>query len=248
MKYRYPLLALFVLAAWYGLSWWAGGALVPPPHETAQTMWSLLLKVDTWRNLMITFFRGCSGLLMAFVLGTLIGIVCGLQRWIMDLLSPLVSAVQACPTIIWITLLMVWAGVGSVVPIVAIFVATFPVFFVNAAQGTGAVDRRLFAMARLYRVPRMRRLKQVVLPGIRPYILAGLSYALGICWKVAATAEFIGSSSGVGARIYWAFRFLEMPQLFCWAILLMLFGVLLEAGLIRPLRQKARHLPGEVDE
>jgi ABC-type nitrate/sulfonate/bicarbonate transport system permease component len=248
VKFRYLLLVLIVLLAWYGLSGWAGSALVPTPHETARTMWGLLLKAETWRNLLITFFRGCSGLLMAFVLGSLAGVVCGLRRWVMDLLSPLVSAVQACPTIIWITLLMVWAGVGSVVPIIAIFVTTFPVFFVNAAQGTAAVDRRLFEMARLYHVPPTRRLKQVVLPGIRPYILAGLSYALGICWKVAATAEFIGSSSGVGARIYWAFRFLEMPQLFCWAILLMLFGVLLEAGLIRPLRQQSGHMPGEADK
>jgi NitT/TauT family transport system permease protein len=139
---------------------------------------------------------------------------------------------------------MVWVGIGSLVPVAAIFVATFPVLFLNTAEGVSALDRRLFLMARLYHVPRRRVLRRIIVPGIYAYLLAGFSFALGICWKVTATAEFIGSSSGIGSEIYWSFRYLDMPRLFAWAVVLVTFGVVLERLIIRPMRrsvQRRRH-------
>jgi ABC-type nitrate/sulfonate/bicarbonate transport system permease component len=122
-----------------------------------------------------------------------------------------------------------------------VFLATAPVLFLNAAQGTAALDRRLLLMARVYRVPRLTVLRQIILPGIAPYLLAGFSFALGVCWKVTSTAEFIGSASGVGAQIYWAYRLLDMPRLFAWAFVLIGVGMLLEVRVIRPLRRKVQH-------
>jgi NitT/TauT family transport system permease protein len=229
---------LLVLAFWTLMSWIAGSALVPTPWETVQEMVALLGQGQSWRHILITFFRGTAGLSLAGALALLIGIPCGLSRRAMDILSPVVFAIQACPAIIWIALLMVWVGIGSLVPVAAIAVSTFPALFLNVAQGVASLDRRLFVMAGVYRVSPRRILRRIILPGISSHALAGFSYALGVCWKVTATAEFIGSASGVGAQIYWAYRFLDMPRLFCWAIILIGFGVLLEIRLIQPLRRR----------
>ncbi len=227
-----------VLLLWTLASWLAGPALVPTPWETGREMAVLLAEPASWKHLLITFFRGSLGLAMGAAVALALGIPCGRSRAAMNLMSPIVAAIQACPAIIWISLLMVWVGVGSLVPVVAIGLSAFPALFLNIAQGMASLDPRFFAMARVYRVPRRRVLADIAFQGIASHALAGFAYALGISWKVTATAEFIGSGSGVGSRLYWAYRFLDMPRLFCWAILLVGFGVFVDAALVKPLRRR----------
>lgn len=118
--------------------------------------------------------------------------------------------------------------------------ATFPVLFINVSHGTAELDRGLLEMARVYRLPPGRVLFDIILPGTSRYALAAFSFALGITWKVTATAEFFGSGTGIGARIYWAYRQLDMPVLFAWTTVIIPIGMGLETGLIQPLRQGVR--------
>jgi len=57
---------------------------------------------------------------------------------------------------------------------------------------------------------------------------------------VAATAEFFGSGTGIGARIYWAYRQLDMPLLFAWTAVIVAIGLVLDVGVIHPLRHGVR--------
>jgi NitT/TauT family transport system permease protein len=154
----------------------------------------------------------------------------------MSLLSPIVAALQACPPILWISLLLVWSGQGNSVPLGVVFASVFPPLFANIAQGAASLDQRLFDMAKVHMVGRIKVLRHIIWPGVYPYLIAGLSYALGACWKITAVAEFLGSSDGMGSRLYWSYRMLELTQLFSWALLLVTMGMFLEILVVRPLR------------
>jgi NitT/TauT family transport system permease protein len=110
---------------------------------------------------------------------------------------------------------------------------------VNTVQGTQAIDRRLFSMMQLYQVSWFSGLTKVVLPGIQSFSAAAISYALGISWKVATTVEFIGSTRGAGAQIYWAYRGLDMPRLFSWGILIISLGLVVDHFVAGPLRKRS---------
>jgi NitT/TauT family transport system permease protein len=228
---------LCMLACWFALAAYANSTLLPSPWAVAKEMGRLITEQGAYRHLLISFFRGVTGLALALIFGILAGVFCGLKKTRMEIISPLVSALQGCPTIVWVSLLMVWVGIGSVVPIVAIAVATFPVIFLNVAHGVSALDKRLLVMSRLYHAGPMRTLRDIVFPGISSYLLAGFAFSASICWKVASTAEFIGSESGVGSQIYWAYHDLNIPRLFCWALILIVFALALDAWLIKPLQQ-----------
>lgn len=232
---------LFWLALWAVLATVLGSALLPTPWATAVELGRMAAEFSCWHDLALTLARILVALTLATLSGVVGGVLCGLWPRAMDLLAPLVAALQACPAIVWISLLMVWVGLGSIVPITAIFIAAFPVLFLNTAQGVAALNARYFDLARVYRVPWPRRLRVLILRGSAPYLVAGLSFALGVCWKVAATAEFIGSGSGVGAALYWSYRRLDLPRLFGWMTVLILLGVALEVGLIRGLRRRFGH-------
>ncbi|MCW7754337.1 ABC transporter permease subunit [Desulfobotulus sp. H1] len=228
---------LFLL--WTSLSWIMGSHLVPSPLETGLCLAAMSLDGNTWIHITITVFRGVSAISITLGLALLTGIPAGLSQKTMSLITPLVAALQATPPILWITLIMIWAGTGSTVPIFVVLASLFPPLFFTIANGVASLDTRLFKMARIHGVKKGRIAKDLILRGIQPNLLAGLSFALGSCWKVTAVAEFLGSTQGIGSRIYWAYRMLEMPELFAWGCILVGMGMAIEFGLIRPMRQAA---------
>jgi len=245
-----PLLASLVIAVtlWWLCSALFGDMLLPPPMEVGAELMRMSLEPATWLNLAITVARGTAGLISAFVCALILGVAAGSNPAIMRLLNPLVAGLQSCPPIVWITLLMVWVGTGSIVPIAVVFATVFPPLFANIAQGCLSMDSRLFDMAHLYRVPRLHVLLKILLPGLTPYVLASLSYAAAASWKVTAVAEFLGSSTGIGAQIFWSYRMLEIPRLFAWASIVIVLGVTLELAVIAPLRASAETFTGKIRE
>lgn len=231
---------VILLLCWALASMLCGPALVPAPGTTALKLLTLLASQATWSHVAATLLRGLGGLALAAVAAYVLGIPCGLDPRLLEFFSPLVTAAQSCPPIVWISLVLVWVSTGSTVPIIVVFASVFPVLFINVAQGTAHLDRNLFAMARFYRVPRRRFLSQLILPGIAQSSLAAFTFALGITWKVTATAEFFGAATGIGAQIQRAFRLMDMAGLFAWTVIIIAIGLALELGLIHPLRDRAK--------
>ena len=239
MKYLRTVSSIFAIAAlWTFLSYSMGEKLFPSLAETFTALLRLFLEADASRQILITFFRVVSGLVLGCLLAVLPAIICGRRKTVMDLFSPIVFAAQGCPTIIWVSLVLIWAGAGSVVPITAIILVVFPIFFFNIAQGISSIDARLFLMARLYKLSPRRILGDILCPGVYPSLSAALSYSLGVSWRVAVTAEFISSSSGIGAQVYWAYRKLQIPELFAWTLFLVAIGVSVDFWIASPLRRK----------
>jgi NitT/TauT family transport system permease protein len=241
MALRTPLLpfafsGFLVMLAWSVVSWLAGTRLVPSPWQTIYHVCHLLGEWQSWREIAITMFRGMAGLGLAMLAALVTALPAGRSAHFMSLLSPIVAALQACPPILWISLLLVWSGQGNSVPLGVVFASVFPPLFANIAQGAASLDQRLFDMAKVHMVGRIKVIRHIIWPGVYPYLIAGLSYALGACWKITAVAEFLGSSNGMGSRLYWSYRMLELTQLFSWALLLVTMGMFLEILVVRPLR------------
>ena len=244
MSFLFPYLffALVLLGFMLVASLAFGSALAPMPQAVLKAFVNLVSSGELFSELSVTVGRGIQGILWANLVGVTLGVVAGFNSKLLKLTSPLVMALQACPPIVWITLVMVWAGTGTAVPVATVFAATLPFVFSTTAQGVMGLNRRVLAMNRLYAVPRRRVLLSYVLPGVLPYWLAGFSTVLATAWKAAAVAEFLGSHQGIGARIFWSYHKLQMEDLNAWALSLILLGVFLECALVMPLRRKAASL------
>ena len=235
----YLFLALTLLGALALANRVLGPELAPAPGAVLAAFWNLARSGELFREMGFTLVRGMAGIGLANLAGVTLGLAAGLLPGALRLLAPLTAALQACPPIVWISLVMVWAGTGAAVPVATVFAVTFPFVFSTTAQGVMGLDRRIFAMSRLYGVPRCRMLRLFVLPGVLPYWLASFSTVLATGWKAAAVAEFMGSHQGIGARIFWSYRKLNMEDLNAWALALILLGVVLECAVIVPLRRRA---------
>lgn len=243
MRFCHKAVPFLVSALIVSCALWLAGRLLgpelaPPPDAILAALWEIFRSGEAFRELSVTVARALAGLLLANLAGLLLGLAAGFTPGALRLVSPLIAALQSCPPVVWISLVMVWAGTGSPVPVATVFAAAFPFVFSAAAQGVMGLDRRVFAMSRLYGVPKTRILRRYVLPGVLPYWLAAFSSVLASGWKAAAVAEFLGSHDGIGAKIFWSYRNLNMDELNAWALALVILGVALECGLIMPLRKK----------
>ncbi len=238
----YIVSGLILIAAGYASTLLLGSALAPPPHEVAQALIRIGWEGTLARELSITIFRAAGGLLLANLFGVLLGLCAGGIPFLCRVTAPIVTALQACPIVVWISLALVWVGTGSAVPLAAVFIATLPPVFTGVTQGMSAVDKRALAMSRLYNVPLPVRLRQLLVPSIAPFWLAAFSHTLAGSWKVAAMAEFLGSSNGVGTRIFWSYRHMEMAELFAWTCAIILLGVGFDYALAEPLQNVAHKL------
>jgi len=220
----FALLGCVWLLAWH----LCGSTLVPPPTAVAERLARMSLDAGAYLDVFMTLWRGLVGLALAALAAYAIGIACGLCRPLMEMVSPLVAVLQSCPPIVWISLLMVWVSIGSAIPVAVVCSSSFPVIFINIANGVSGIDARFLEMARIYKVPRMRILRRLVLPAIAGSSKSAFAFAIGITWKVTATAEFFGARNGIGARIQLAFQRLDMPGLFAWTFIIALLGMLLD--------------------
>ena len=144
------------------------------------------------------------------------------------LLAPGVAAAKTVPAASFIILALVWLDARTL-PLFISGLMVFPPVYLNVLEGLRQRDPRLQEMARLFRVPFLRRLLGLDLPQVLPYFRASASLALGLCWKAGAAAEVIGLPPGtIGERLYMAKVYLQTPDLFAWTIVIVALSVLFE--------------------
>ncbi|MCQ2396359.1 MAG: ABC transporter permease subunit [Lentisphaeria bacterium] len=228
---------LICLIAWQLLFLLNGGRVIPAPSETFMALARILSQPDAWLEIAATLSRGAGGLALGSLAGILAGIAVGRHPHFMDAITPVVTLVQSCPPIVWISMLLVWLSVGGIVPLMVTFLSVVPVLFITTANAVRALDERWFDVAHIYRIPYLKQLRKIILPGIAQGLAAGFSYAFGIAWKVTATAEFFGAPNGIGARIFNNYRNLNLPELFAWTLVIAILGITLETTVVRKLRK-----------
>ena len=82
-----------------------------------------------------------------------------------------------------------------------IFIGAFFPVLINTIDGIRQTDGRYIELARILEVPRMKFIRQVILPGALPQIMTGLRIGLNIAWMCVVAAELVAASSGIGFLI-----------------------------------------------
>ncbi len=236
-----PLLgAAFFLLFWQTLAGFYNPVIIPSPLEVARSAITLFSNGELWEHGRQTITRGLTGFSLAVTAGIIFGLLIGLNPLFASLFRPLVVVFQVTPLVSWLLLAMVWIGFSRV-PVFVVFVTTIPLIIINTIQGIKNIDQQLLQMAVVFRIGRPRVIREVYLPQVLPYILAGVSNALGVTWKAVAMAEFLSVSQGIGARMAVARINLETASLFAWTLILIILGLMTDRLLTYIVGRKMSH-------
>lgn len=218
---------LILLVGWYALSVF-NRPWVPSPFGVARAVGRNLASYEMYDRIWITLLRVMVTFICAAVVGSVIGILMGLNRRIEAFFLPLVAIALAIPDPIYIIFAMLIIGTGEFSGVVALTLAVSPYVINFVRASVAARDRSLDEMAKIYRLPPWTAFREAILPQLVPAVLTATRFSFALSWKLIVIIEALGRSDGIGAGIVRAFRFLRMDEVFALAIIFVIVMQVLE--------------------
>lgn len=154
-----------------------------------------------WPNLAISARRVFLGFAIGALLAVVTGLIVALSRTADRLVSPLLSAVRAVPSLAWVPVLIIWFGLGEENKVGLVAIGAFFPVLATLVAGIRQVDRGLLEVAQAYGLSWRQRVTTVLLPSAAPSLLAGARLGLNQAWLFLVAAELLGATSGLGWQL-----------------------------------------------
>lgn len=138
------------------------------------------------------------GFSIAAVIAVPLGLFMALNRYVNALVKPLFDLLKPMPPISWISISILWFGIGETSKVFIIVLGTFVPCLLNAYNGVRLVEPELYDVVRTLGGNRRNEIMDVCFPASFPAIFAGLQISLSIAWGCVLAAELVSARSGLG--------------------------------------------------
>ncbi len=176
-----------------------GQFFFPPFSAVITEFWHLTVSGVLGRNFLSSLIRVLIGFSTGSIAGLFIGIIMGWNNLANKALNPIISLIYPVPALGWLPLLMLWFGIGEILPIAIIFICSFFPILYNTVTGIKSVDKNYIFAARILGASDLKILSTVVIPLALPNIFTGLKLESGMAWRVIIAAEMVAIPTGIGA-------------------------------------------------
>ena len=236
---------LFWLTVWQLAAMGVGQELfLASPLTTFRTLLSLLGDGAFWCAIGYSSLRIIGGFLLGLGGGILLAVMAAWSSWIRVLITPFASVMKAIPVASFVILAIIWAGSANLAVVISLLMV-LPIVYINTLEGILHTDRELLEMARVFRIPPLRRALYVYLPQTAPFVVSACSVSLGLCWKSGVAAEVIGITSGsLGELLYESKIYLDTGELFACTVVIVGLSVVFEKLFLLGLTRLQRWLEG----
>jgi NitT/TauT family transport system permease protein len=198
------------------------------PQEVFKRIWNWFAGGSIYLHLGVTLFET----LLAFIIGTLLGLVMGL--WLAlaptasTLADPYIKAMNAMPRVILAPIFAVWFGLGITSKVVFGVTLVFFIVFFNVYQGVKEVSPVVLANARMLGASGKQLLRHVYLPSATSWVFSSLHTSVGLAFVGAVVGEYLGSARGVGYLIHQAEGVFDIDTVFAGILVLTIFALILD--------------------
>lgn len=229
---------LLFLALWDVGNHIYGDLVLPAPKAVFSEIYRLFSTPEFLVDLELTVERGLLGFTISLVIGTILGLVSGRFITASVMSRPIVTILVGIPPIAWIVLAMIWFGFGDTTVMFTVVVASFPIVFVGALQGSRTIEGELSDMMDSFHLSFWQKTRDLYFPHLFSYLFPSWVSALGMSWKIVIMAELLSSNDGIGASLAVARSQLETSTAL--ALVSVMIGVLLfvEYIVLEPIKKE----------
>lgn len=223
---------LFALVLWWVFTHAAAGNTMlvafQPENIPAATA-SLLQRGVLLEDIGLSLFRLLAGLGLATLIGIPLGLAVGFSKSLDAGTTPVVQFLRMVSPLSWAPVAVALFGVGSSPVIFLVTIAAIWPIMLNTVSGVRRIDPLHLQVSTTLGASRWEKLRTVVLPSVRPFILSGVRLALGIAWVIIVPAEMLGVSSGLGYEILNARDRLAYDEMLVVILVIGILGIALDA-------------------
>jgi len=179
-----------------------------------------LMAVDTISSLR----RLLTGIVVASLLGLLLGINMGLFPGFESLTSIFITVISIIPPLAILPILFISFGVDEFAKIMLIFLGTFPLICRDIYLYTKKTPREQTTKALTLGASQFQVTYSIVMPQIIPRLINTTRLSFGAAWLFLIASEAIASANGLGYRIFLVRRYLAMDIIIPYVLLITLLG------------------------
>ena len=202
------------------------------PSQIAHQLWVWMNEGTSQGSLWVQVLVTLEETTLGFLIGSIMGIVCGIalgrNRLLADVFSIYIKIANSVPRVVLGSIFIIALGLGMASKVALAVVMVFFVVFGNAFQGVREADGNLIANAKILGASSRRITYSVVLPSALTWILASLHVSFGFALVGAVVGEFLGSRQGIGLLIATAQGAFNAAGVFAAMIVLAVVALLAE--------------------
>jgi ABC-type nitrate/sulfonate/bicarbonate transport system permease component len=234
---------LIVILAWWFFAWIevVPRIFMPSPGEVATIIRDNFFSSDYLAN----YYLGSDGflgsltytvtnvfvaLLIACVLGTVLGFATARAQTLRAVLDPIMLTAGTIPILVTAPFFLIWFGIARSAQIALLLVYTTTIIYLFAQRAVANLDPVYASAGMMLGARPGRLLRDVYLPGALPELLGGIRIALAGSWGLEAISELMGAPDGIGRVIQAMAAAMDTPTLI--AAILTLAGVAVGCDLI----------------
>ena len=183
------------------------------------------------RDILASFSAVAYGMILAIVVGILIGVLSGASRAFREYTDAFFTGLYATPLVAVAPILILWFGIGIASKIAVVFLmAVFPIL-ISTSAGILNTDASYIEVARSFDATRLQIVRKVMIPAAVPFVVTGIRLAIGRAIVGVVVGELFGARAGLGFLIFTSGQTFDVPSLFLGVLVLALAGVGLTSGM-----------------
>lgn len=224
-----------ILAAWEALA--RSGLLyrdvVPSLLAVGRGLYEVLLDPALYAHLWVTVFEVVVGLAIAAALGIVCGIALGARRFLGAALEPFIDALATTPKIIFLPIVMLFAGIGIESKIALGALSGFFPIIISTAAGMLEIRPVYIRVARTFNVSAGQMIRKIYLPCLVVPIATGMRLGLGVVIIGVLLGEIKMAKAGIGFLANDYYIQFDIPRLYAVLIVVFALAVLANAAMNR---------------
>jgi ABC-type nitrate/sulfonate/bicarbonate transport system permease component len=194
-------------------------------------------------HIMISLQRVFIAFGVGTVVGLLLGLVMGYYKYVRAAFYLITEILRPIPPLAFITLFILWFGIGEVSKVLIILYAGALIVMLNTMVGVQSCPKEKILAAHTLGANDLAVFLYVILPAALPSVFTGMRVALSVDFGILVAAELLAGDSGVGFLMSDASTFFNVPALFVGIFLIGFFGVVSDF-LLRILSTRIVHWQG----
>lgn len=204
---------------------WVNDLLLPAPQKVLQTLFELIFDRDFGWDITISVWRVVVSFTLASLVAIPLGVMMGSFPAIEAIANPFVSAWRYLPAPSFIPILLMWFGIGEMPKLVLLFIGVVFFLITLIMDHTKQVRGELIETAMTLGAGRWTIVRTVILPAVMPNILIAMRQMLAVTWTYLVIAEIVASTTGIGAMMMRARRFLHTDEILSGIIIIGVLGL-----------------------
>jgi NitT/TauT family transport system permease protein len=219
---------LLLLLSWFFLGLLISDSnIIPSPFLVIWNFFDFFTVHFVTDHLLITLFRVLIGFIIAFILGTGIGLLDYMLSKKVSLNSYFIM-LQTIPGVVLVIICIRIFGLGSVVPVFLIAFFTLPIIAVNTFNALTKKSRHLEDYIISLGGGRKNLLLDLYLPLLVPTMRSNVTIGLGLALKIIILGEFVGSQNGIGHLLNIETYYYRMDKVFFYLLIIFLIMLIVQ--------------------